>query len=111
MLGTRIAQLRKTVGLKQAELAKRSGVSLPVIDLYEQGRRVPSCEALLALSKALGVTVQYLLSGNDSDSSMLSDLLLQAGIGRMNQKKRRHSSLSDQETAVLLAALLSMEDK
>lgn len=112
MLGSRIASLRKAAGISQGELAERIGVSASAVGMYEQNRRVPSCGILLALSKALGVTVQYLLSGRDlpdCPASMLPELLYQTGAGSKKHKKRR-SSLSQEETAVLLAALLTMEE-
>ena len=114
MLGSRIASLRKTAELSQEQLAKLIGVSSNAVSMYEQGRRTPSSGTLLSLSKALDVSVQYLLSGNDSadcSASMLPELLLQSGIGLAHNIKRRNRVLSDQETAVLLAALLTMEEK
>ena len=63
MLGTRIASLRQGKGLSQAELARRLHISPSAVGMYEQGRREPSVEILIALSQELGVTLDYLLSG------------------------------------------------
>ena len=114
MLGSRIAFLRKKHGFSQAELAEKIGVSPGAISNYEQGKRTPSCEKLLTLSKVFDVSVQYLLSGEESiesNSSTLPELLLQTGIAKTKHKNLHRSGLSDGETAVLLAALLTMEDK
>ena len=63
MLGPRIASLRQSKGISQAELAKRLHISASAVGMYEQGRREPSVEILIALSRELGVTLDYLLSG------------------------------------------------
>ena len=63
MLGTRIASLRQSCGLSQAELAQRLHISTSTVGMYEQGRREPSVETLIALSRIFGVSLDYLLSG------------------------------------------------
>ena len=63
MLGTRIASLRQSKGISQAELARRLHISPSAVGMYEQGRREPSVEILIALSQELGVSLDYLLSG------------------------------------------------
>ena len=63
MLGSRIASLRQNKGLSQAQLAKRLHISASAVGMYEQGRREPSVEILIALSRELEVSLDYLLSG------------------------------------------------
>lgn len=63
MLGDRIASLRKAFGISQAELAKHLHISSSAIGMYEQGRREPSLDMLIALSQEFGVTLDYLVSG------------------------------------------------
>lgn len=62
MLGQRIAQYRKQAGLSQGELAKRLHISSSAVGMYEQGRREPSVEILLALAREFGITVDALLA-------------------------------------------------
>ena len=64
MLGTRIALLRISAGMSQTALAKRLHISPSTIGSYEQGRREPSCDMLVALSDVLGVSTDYLLTGH-----------------------------------------------
>ena len=63
MLGIRIAILRISKGWCQAELARRIGVSTSAVGMYEQGRREPSLGLLVRLAQELGVTTDYLLTG------------------------------------------------
>ena len=63
MLGTRIASLRQGRGLSQAELAERLHISSSAVGMYEQGRREPSVDTLVALAQIFGVSLDYLLSG------------------------------------------------
>ena len=111
MLGIKIALLRKASGLSQAALAAQIHVSPSTIGNYEQGRRVPSCQVLLALSKTFDVSVEYFLSPDEfliAPESNLPELLLHSGIAQRMKDKRRNCPLSREEVAVLLAALMTM---
>ena len=63
MLGSRIAVQRRRKGLSQAELARRVHISASAVGMYEQGRREPSFDILIALSRELDVSTDYLLTG------------------------------------------------
>ena len=63
MIGQRIAVLRKNAGMSQAALARTLRVSPSAVGMYEQGRREPSVDILIALSGEFGVSLDYLLSG------------------------------------------------
>lgn len=69
----RIIQKRKELGLNQTELAKRAGLKPPAISQYESGVRNPSYDAMLKLANALGVKVDYLISGIESESDYSLD--------------------------------------
>ena len=61
---TRLARLRKSTGLSQAELAKASGAGLRSIQMYEQGHKNinrTSGETLYRLSLALNCAMEDLL--------------------------------------------------
>lgn len=82
MLGTRIASLRQGRGLSQADLARRLNISTSAVGMYEQGRREPSVDTLIALSREFGVSLDYLLSGKPDtvrDVSALHNLAADGG--------------------------------
>lgn len=59
MIGKRILQARKGVGLSLRALAEKAGVSAMAISKYENGKSVPSSAVLMSLADALGVRVEY----------------------------------------------------
>lgn len=65
MLGIRIMQLRNSMGLTQAQLAKRLHISASAQGMYEQGRRVPSIDMLIAMAQVFSVSLDYLITGSE----------------------------------------------
>lgn len=59
--GARLRKMRQLLGLTQAELAEKIGMSKQAVTLYETGRREASYKSLVALSRALNVTTDWLL--------------------------------------------------
>ena len=60
MTQNRIKELRKKVGLSQAQLANKIGISNQIISFYENNKREPKIEAWQALANFFDVTVPYL---------------------------------------------------
>ncbi len=88
MLGKRIASLRQSYGLSQAELAKELHVSPSTVGMYEQGRREPGVATLVELSRLFEVTLDYLVAGQPDTvqdvaalHQMLEDSIQQPGEG------------------------------
>ena len=65
MLARRIGALRIKKGLSQSQLAETLHVSASTIGMYEQGRRIPSIDILVALSRVFDVSLDYLITGSD----------------------------------------------
>ena len=110
MLGSRIAALRRRAGLSQSELAQRLRISPSAVGMYEQGRREPSVQTLVALSRELGVSTDFLLTGKAaaSEEDPLPALVRQC-VDAADRKleSRPDRPFSRQDLAVLFAALLS----
>lgn len=110
MLGLRIATLRRSAGMSQSTLAEKLNISCSTVGMYEQGRRDPSADILIALSNIFGVTVDYLLTGHCSsvqDLNAQSDLLLSHHGVITSMQKMPFGYFSRDELAVLLAACLT----
>jgi putative transcriptional regulator len=66
-LCNRLRELRGELGLTQAELAERVGVSRKTINTVENGVFVPSTLLALKLARALGRTVEAIFSLDDEE--------------------------------------------
>ena len=64
-MGQRARRLREGAGLSQAELAQKAGVSLMTIARLEAGRILVLGDFLQPIAEALGVTPNYLVSGQN----------------------------------------------
>ena len=65
MLAHRITKLRIERGITQSQLAMLLHISPSTIGMYEQGRRTPSIDVLIALSRTFSVSLDYLITGTD----------------------------------------------
>lgn len=63
-ISDRIKEYRKMRGMTQAELAKKTGISLSNISKYESGNRHPKTDYLLKIADALNVNINDLVSYN-----------------------------------------------
>lgn len=110
MLGLRIAALRRQRGLSQTQLAQKLNISPSAMGMYEQGRREPSGETLVALARELQVSTDFLLTGQAAfpdEQDVLSRLLLDRIVtADRRQASRPDRPFSRQELTVLFAALL-----
>ena len=90
--GARIAQCRKACGLSQSGLARRLNISPSSVGTYEQGRREPPCDILVALSRELDVTVGYLLTGAVSCPLLLCNYMKSSSHSSLSNSSNRFSS-------------------
>lgn len=60
-LGMRIIKAREAAGITQLELARRSGVSRPMLSYWESGKFGMHLDRAVTIARALGVTVGWLL--------------------------------------------------
>jgi transcriptional regulator with XRE-family HTH domain len=65
-IGSRVRAKRKALGLTQNELAHELSVTHQHISRVEGGLVVPSMELVVGLSRKLGVTTDYLLTGRET---------------------------------------------
>ncbi len=70
--GSRLAEERKRLGLRQAEFAARVGTDAPRQSLYENGRRELRGDYLASIAEA-GVDIVYVLTGRRNEAQWLSE--------------------------------------
>ena len=64
----RIRKLRIDRGLSQRDVAVRLHMSVSAIGMYEQGRRLPSLDLVVAYADLFSVTTDYLLRGAEASA-------------------------------------------
>jgi len=64
-IGTHVRARRNALGLSQTDLARELSVSHQHVSRIELGDATPSLEMLLKLSRKLGVSTDYLLTGKE----------------------------------------------
>jgi transcriptional regulator with XRE-family HTH domain len=69
--GKLIRQIRHESGLRQVELARRSGIPSSVLSAYEHGHRQPAVAALARIAGAAGLQVRVGRVGSASDEMAL----------------------------------------
>ena len=74
-IGKRIMDRRKKLGLTQEALAEKGDMTTQFISYAESGKRAMRPENLLKISSALGVSADYILTGDvvDKDYLLLSE--------------------------------------
>ncbi|QDK22425.1 helix-turn-helix domain-containing protein [Leptospira weilii] len=68
----RLRQLRVMKKMSQEELGQLTDLNYNHIGRYERGDSRPSADKLKALAEALGVTTDYLLSGNSDNAARVN---------------------------------------
>ncbi|KGQ36112.1 hypothetical protein JP34_01090 [Gallibacterium anatis] len=68
MIGNRIREQREKLGLTRPELAKAIDVSLSALQNWEINEREPQASMIITIAKELGVTPNYLLTGEEKQS-------------------------------------------
>ena len=107
-IAERLVEARETAGLTQAEAARLSAVAVRTLKSWETGKVKPRPNKLQILSGVLGVSLLWLLSGNEEyevpDDSRTSRLdQLEHKVRRLSDLQREMSSISEEITAELAA--------
>jgi len=69
----RIKDLRKQMGLKQSELAEKINLTASAVSGWEVGRNEPDFETLRKMSEIFGVSIDYILGGEDKAPTAYDD--------------------------------------
>lgn len=73
-LGSRISAHRTVRQMTQAELAKKCGISRSSLSNYENDNKLPNSDVVIALSKELNLSFDYLLLGHDDETRIYAEL-------------------------------------
>lgn len=63
----RYCEIRDRKGLKDAHIAEQTGIGRSTFSDWKSGRSVPKREKLEKIADALGVSIEYLMTGENAD--------------------------------------------
>ncbi len=69
-MGKRIVACRKQPNISQEYLAEQTGLSVQAVSTAERGTKALRPENLLKISRTLGVSADYLLSGETTEDNL-----------------------------------------
>jgi len=67
-IGKRIAELRKSSGWTQADLAEKLGISDKAVSKWESGRGCPDISQFPAIAKLFAVSIDFIMTGAEAAS-------------------------------------------
>ena len=79
-IGTRIQSIRKSKGIKQIELAAKSGISKNFLSDIERGLKKPSMKTTYEISSALDVDISFLTNDHLAELLYNQDIKPQSGV-------------------------------
>jgi class 3 adenylate cyclase len=94
--GTRIRECRERLRLKQSDIAGALQISVQAVSKWERGENAPDISALPALSRLLGVSIEWLLGATTPESDTFPATVLCTSI---NGFAARASSMRPKELA------------
>ena len=100
-VGKRIAQRRKELGLKQAEVCERAEINDKYLSCIERATSIPSLEVVMRLALALDTTPDAFLTGSvrfeDDQWRDVAEMLRNMSPAQLSLAKSFLSWLSDQQ--------------
>lgn len=75
IIGEKIYKLRRMNGLTQQELAELMGISITFLSEIENGHKSMSVDTLVRLAKALHVSLDTVVLGDDPENDMQKDVV------------------------------------
>lgn len=104
----RLYELRKGSGLTQNDLAEKLDVSRQAVSRWEMGTAKPDIDNLVALSNVLGVTLDYLLKGEESLEIRPPEPDRVEPVAPVQQEKKTHNRIWWIIWAVSFAVILAV---
>jgi Zn-dependent peptidase ImmA (M78 family)/DNA-binding XRE family transcriptional regulator len=110
MFGDRLRLARKRAGLSLRELAERigNGVSAQAISKYESGKMFPSSSVLVALGRALDVSLDFLMS-NQVVALEGVEFRQHTGISATDRARAQSTVIDEIEQHLALDAVLGLD--
>lgn len=82
VVGERIKERRAELGWTQEQLAQKAGISKSFLSELENGKRSVSADNLLDLARALGVSLDYLMTGQENEEAKPAEVQIPASLAK-----------------------------
>ena len=82
VIGERIKDRRAELGWTQEHLAQKAGISKSFLSELENGKRSVSADNLLDLARALGVSLDYLMTGKKNEEANAAEVQIPASLAK-----------------------------
>jgi y4mF family transcriptional regulator len=80
VVGQRIKERRVELGWTQEQLAQKAGISKSFLSELENGKRSVSADNLLDLARALGVSLDHLMTGRAKEEAKPAEVQIPASL-------------------------------
>lgn len=95
LLADKVKLIREQLGMTQAELARKLGLTRSSVNSWEMGLSVPSTQYIIELAKVFGVSTDYLLGLDHNsviDINNLTEKEVSILLGLVNYFKNNHAN-------------------
>ena len=111
-MGDKIRAARISLGMSQAELSRRTGLTSRAIRYYESNNRTPTVDAIKKVSEALGLSTDYFID----DAAFQEQLEKEAFLAEAQEKygsrgKAQAKRIAEETRALYAGGELSEADK
>ena len=107
-IGQFIATRRKIVGLTQAQLAEKLGITDRAVSKWETGKSMPDSSVMLSLCELLGITVTDLLKGEITKMETYHKELENNLLEMIRQKEQADKRLLKMEIVMGIVCLIPL---
>lgn len=111
MIGKRIKERRKELHITQTAIQEACGISSGNLSGIETGRYLPSAVALIELSKILDCSIDWILTGDSSNSKNHSFVDIKDSMESRLIGLFREMSDADREDLLLIAEMKANKEK
>lgn len=107
-LGEKLKEARKQTGLSQEQLSEKLGISRSAVAKWETDKGIPDIDNLKALSKLLGVSIDYLLeNGEKLDKIAIKEAIDLSKLDGKNRFKKKNQIVREKYPNAKIIPLLA----
>lgn len=88
-IGDRIKYARKKKGLTQTDIKEKTGISSGNLSDIENNKSFPSAQALISLKRELGVTIDWILTGEEPVQKEQPPKYLPEKVGPLTEQEKK----------------------